>query len=83
VRLDSARTTPGTGIGLSLAAAVARGHGGEIHLRDNAPGLKVVIRLPTDVDDRTVLSNKAHPELPANHRSHAALGCKQPSTISP
>ena len=83
VRLDSARTTPGTGIGLSLAAAVARGHGGEIHLRDNAPGLKVVIRLPTDVDDRTVLSSEARAGRPVDHRSHAALGRKQPSTISP
>ena len=61
VRLDSARTTPGTGIGLSLAAAVARGHGGEILLHDNAPGLKVIIRLPTDVDNRTVLSSEARP----------------------
>jgi signal transduction histidine kinase len=31
---------------LSLAAAVARLHGGELTLQDNAPGLCVVISLP-------------------------------------
>ena len=32
--------------GLSLAAAVARLHGGELRLEDNAPGLKAVVDLP-------------------------------------
>ena len=31
---------------MSLAAAVARLHGGELTLEDNAPGLTVVIALP-------------------------------------
>jgi signal transduction histidine kinase len=31
---------------LSLAAAVARLHGGGLTLEDNAPGLRVVISLP-------------------------------------
>lgn len=34
VRLESARTTPGGGLGLSLVAAVARLHKGGLHLRD-------------------------------------------------
>jgi signal transduction histidine kinase len=46
VRLEQSRTQPGSGLGLSLAAAVARLHGGELRLEDNAPGLKVVIDLP-------------------------------------
>ena len=37
---------PGSGLGLSLAAAVARLHGGELRLEDNAPGLKVMMLLP-------------------------------------
>ena len=41
VRLEESRTKPGTGLGLSLVAAVARLHHGEIRLADNEPGLKV------------------------------------------
>ncbi|MCR6631580.1 MAG: sensor histidine kinase [Magnetospirillum sp.] len=41
VRLDSTRSTPGNGLGLSLVKAVARLHGAELRLTDNAPGLKV------------------------------------------
>jgi len=46
VRLEGARSRPGSGLGLSLAAAVMRMHGGEVRLEDNAPGLKVVVALP-------------------------------------
>lgn len=46
VRLQESRSLPGTGLGLSLVAAVARLHGGTIRLADNAPGLKVVVTLP-------------------------------------
>jgi signal transduction histidine kinase len=46
VRLERSRSLPGSGLGLSLAAAVARLHGGELKFEDNAPGLKSVIALP-------------------------------------
>ena len=46
VRLEQSRSQPGSGLGLSLAAAVARLHGGELTLEDNHPGLKSVIALP-------------------------------------
>jgi signal transduction histidine kinase len=46
VRLEGARSRPGSGLGLSLAAAVARMHGGAVRLEDNAPGLRVVLALP-------------------------------------
>jgi len=46
VRLEQSRSLPGSGLGLSLAAAVARLHGGELILSDNGPGLKSVIALP-------------------------------------
>ncbi len=46
VRLEASRSRPGSGLGLSLVAAVARYHGGTISLRDAAPGLKVVLDLP-------------------------------------
>jgi signal transduction histidine kinase len=46
VRLESARSRPGFGLGLSLASAVARLHGGSLRLEDNAPGLRAVLSLP-------------------------------------
>jgi signal transduction histidine kinase len=46
VRLESARSRPGSGLGLSLVAAAARLHGGTVKLEDNAPGLKVRLSLP-------------------------------------
>jgi signal transduction histidine kinase len=45
-RLDSARSTPGAGLGLALIDAVARLHGGRFELADNAPGLIARIVLP-------------------------------------
>ena len=46
VRLEQSRSQPGSGLGLSLAAAVARLHGGELTMEDNQPGLRCVIALP-------------------------------------
>ena len=41
VRLDSTRSTPGNGLGLSLVQAVARLHAARLTLGDNQPGLRV------------------------------------------
>ena len=46
VRLEQSRSEPGSGLGLSLASAVARLHGGELKFEDNHPGLKSIIALP-------------------------------------
>jgi signal transduction histidine kinase len=40
-RLEESRTTEGSGLGLAMARAVARLHGGDIVLEDNEPGLRV------------------------------------------
>jgi signal transduction histidine kinase len=45
-RFEQSRSEPGSGLGLSLAAAVARLHGGELTFEDNHPGLRSTIALP-------------------------------------
>ncbi len=45
-RLDASRTTPGSGLGLSFVAAVAKLHDATISLEDNSPGLRVVVAFP-------------------------------------
>jgi hypothetical protein len=42
-RVDESRNTPGTGLGLSLANAVAGLHHGSLVLEDNTPGLRAVL----------------------------------------
>ncbi|MBT5564314.1 MAG: HAMP domain-containing histidine kinase [Rhodospirillaceae bacterium] len=46
-RLDNSRSTPGSGLGLSLVRAVARSHGLSVTLSDNAPGLAVSVVFPS------------------------------------
>ena len=53
VRLEQSRSQPGSGLGLSLASAVARLHGGELKLEDNHPGLRTVISLPPGVSGQS------------------------------
>lgn len=45
-RLERSRTTPGSGLGLSLVAVIANLHGATLTLSDNDPGLIVALRLP-------------------------------------
>lgn len=45
-RGETARSTPGSGLGLALVQAVVQLHGGELRLGDNAPGLTARIVLP-------------------------------------
>jgi signal transduction histidine kinase len=46
VRLETSRTLPGSGLGLSLASAVARLHGGDLTLDDAHPGLRATLSIP-------------------------------------
>ena len=43
VRLDEQRSTPGSGLGLSLVDAVAKLHDAKLTLADNDPGLRVIL----------------------------------------
>ena len=49
-RLEASRTTPGSGLGLSLVAAIAARHGGDIRLLDAHPGLRAELRLPRQLN---------------------------------
>ena len=52
-RLDRSRTTPGSGLGLSMVAAIADLHGAGIHALDNDPGLAMRITFPTPTAARS------------------------------
>jgi signal transduction histidine kinase len=45
-KLERARTTDGSGLGLSLVAAIAELHGARIALHDSKPGLRVEVCFP-------------------------------------
>lgn len=45
-RLDAARSTQGSGLGMSMAAAISNYHGATLAVEDNNPGVKIVIRFP-------------------------------------
>ena len=53
-RLERSRSTPGSGLGLSLVEAIAALHQVSIELADNRPGLRVALRFL--VPDRRVLT---------------------------
>jgi signal transduction histidine kinase len=59
VRLEASRSEPGSGLGLSLVAAVARLHGGNLRLEDNEPGLRVILTLP--LDGEALVNGAPHP----------------------
>jgi len=45
-RLEKSRTQPGSGIGLSLASAIAKLHHGRLLLENNEPGLRAILAFP-------------------------------------
>jgi signal transduction histidine kinase len=60
-RGDASRGTPGVGLGLSLVQAVAKLHGTALELRDNRPGLRVVLILSAD-ESKVLLRAPEQPE---------------------
>jgi signal transduction histidine kinase len=48
VRLEQSRSQPGSGLGLSLAKAIMKFHGGRLELGARSPGLSVVMVFPAE-----------------------------------
>jgi signal transduction histidine kinase len=57
---DAAQRAAGSGLGLSLAAAVARLHGAQLTLGDNSPGLIVTCEFPSAVAEEGAGPPRAH-----------------------
>jgi signal transduction histidine kinase len=67
VRLQPSRSIPGSGLGLSLVAAVTRLHDGSVTLEDNNPGLRVRLTLKKNLS----ATEAAKPVEAAGLLSHA------------
>ena len=71
-RLEESRSTPGSGLGLSLVSAVASLHGGNIILSDNDPGLRAALQLPATAPPETKQRHPAAaPAVPVRSPSAA------------
>jgi signal transduction histidine kinase len=58
-RGDASRGTPGVGLGLSLAQAVAKLHGGALELSDRGPGLRVVLTMALSEESSDAVASDA------------------------
>jgi signal transduction histidine kinase len=65
--IEASRTLPGSGLGLSLASAVATLHGGDLRLDDAYPGLIATLAIPAraGMSDRLAGQTPDVPQKPA------------------
>jgi signal transduction histidine kinase len=66
VRLERSRTTKGSGLGLSIVAAIAGRHGARLDLDDARPGLEVALVFPLAVEATTKTPEPAAPGFPVS-----------------
>jgi signal transduction histidine kinase len=62
-RLERSRSTPGSGLGLSLVAAIAALHQIRIEVTDNEPGLRVTLRFEAPQQDTPAENRLANCEM--------------------
>ncbi len=72
-RAEAARSTPGSGLGLSLVQAVAQLHGGKLLLEDASPGLRAILALPV-----MPRAEERRDPLPADQEVTAASSADHP-----
>ncbi|MDX2143451.1 MAG: HAMP domain-containing sensor histidine kinase [Rhodospirillaceae bacterium] len=68
-RMEQSRTSPGSGLGLSLVQAVARSHGLALSLDDNHPGLRVSLAFAEAAPAPAIAPTAASAALPAPDQS--------------
>src|SRR5579863_2161835 len=72
-RGDASRGTPGVGLGLSLAQAVAKLHGSTLELKDQNPGLCVAFLLPVEEPQAPALAAAPQQSVAAEEPAAATL----------
>ncbi len=73
-RGESARSTPGFGLGLTLVRAVAQLHGGTLTLVPCHPGLEATLSLPSGDLDRQDASGRRHALAAPGQHEDVAMG---------
>ena len=77
-RGEAARSTPGSGLGLSLVLAVAQLHGGSLRLEDGEPGLRAVLALPLPDDSSSAGVESSHPGVDRSAMARLPAGQGSP-----
>jgi len=73
-RLERSRSTPGSGLGLSLVKAITALHQARIELIDNGPGLRVTLRFQPPDQRRVAPARLVRPEPPSKFKIAAEPG---------
>ena len=71
-RGDASRGTPGVGLGLSLAQAVAKLHGSALELSDRGPGLSVVLTMALSEEPSSAVAEPRPAAIP-EHPAYASV----------
>jgi len=71
-RLEHSQGSPGSGLGMSIVAAIADLHGLVVTLDDNHPGLRVTVQFPGETQDSGEIKAKRGARIGTASRMQAA-----------